>query len=273
MSSYLGPLGRMIEFKCPSALEVSADPRSSFQTTMGGRVVEQRGPRGRRTWQASLATATPEQVAGLEALMLGAMGSPPWVWVPPSARSVNGLTPTTSILAAGTYQAAAIPGGPFVATDGVLVPATITMVQVNSSFTGEQEGGRFYGAPVVPGQVVTGSYYASGAGRMELVFRDLAHAELLVVPTQFAPDFQRVSATAVAPAGAVQALLRFSAVTGPVRVGAPAITWTDTVQPWGIGRGCLKATADGLAESLQMAALGSPGMNRSAYQFTVREVG
>jgi hypothetical protein len=273
VSSYIGPYGQLVEFKCPSSLEVSAEARSSFETTLGGRVVEQRGPRGRRTWQASLATAMPSQVAGLEALEMGALGPPPWVWVPPNAQSQNLLSPDSSVLMPGTYSTTATPGGSITATDGVFVARTALLPPNDSVILGSRDS-LAEGIPVIPGHVITGSVYGSGlGGSLRLIFRDAGGSFLTQPSTPLGADFSRVKVTDVAPEGAVDALVRVYSGSNAARTGAPAATWTTELMPWSIGRGCNRATVDGLSESLQMAVRDAPVMNRSAYQFTVRELG
>lgn len=274
MSSFIGPWGQLIEFKCPSSLEVSSESRSSFATTLGGRVVEQRGPRGRRTWQASIATANPSQVASLEALDLGILGSPPWVWVPPQAQSQNLFSPDGSVMMPGTYSDAATPSNSATASDGTFVPRTVIM-QPNTTMVVGQRDLVFDPLPTIPGKPLTVSVYASGAGgSLRVIFRDIAGGYVGTFSEPLPNSFNRCWVKAVAPAKAVDVLVQI--IGGPtslVRVGAPSATWSETVVPWSVGRGCNRVTVDGLSESLQMAILNKPRTNRSAFQFTVKELG
>lgn len=277
MSAYIGPMGRLVKFKCPSGLEVTSEPRSSFRTTMGGRVVEQRGPRGRRTWQASFATATPAEVAGLEALSMGVMGRPPWVWVPPDAMSVNALTPNESLLHSSVIGASVVPGPARTAADGFYSFSTVTIPAGQLTYVTERarSNGAARGVPVIPGELYTVSAYGAGTGgTLRALFRN-AGGSLLVTPSAaFTGDFTRRSITWRAPAGATNVLLEAAAPSGAVlSFGAPSVTWTDAPQPWAVGRGCSSATVEGLEESLQLAVRGSESINRSAYSFNVRELG
>lgn len=268
MSSFIGPWGQLVEFKCPSALEVSSESRSSFATTLGGRVVEQRGPRGRRTWQASIATATPDQVAGLQALAMGAMGSPPWVWVSPDAQSQNLLSPDVSVFLPGTYSNVATLAGSAKLSDGTFLPAIISLPA--GGFTGI---GATDQVPVIRGIRITASVYSAGIGRIDLIFLNSSGSIVESVTAYSAVAWGRRAISALPPVGAVSCYLRAEATTGSLRIAAPALTWTDSSMPWSVGRGCPRATVDGLSESLQLAVRDNPGMNRSAYQFTVKELG
>ncbi|KAA0979876.1 hypothetical protein FQ154_01580 [Paeniglutamicibacter gangotriensis] len=274
MTAYIGPWGNLVGFKCPSGLDISSETRSSYKTTMGGRVVEQRGPRGRRTWQASLATAMPSEIAGLEALEMGVLGKPPWVWVPPNAQSQNLFAPEASVMAQGSYSNSAIPGGSVVADDGVLVPATASALP-GATLTFGSPGGILDPIPVIPAVPLTVSVYAAGAfASMTLTFRNITGAYIATHTTAVTAAMSRHSITRTAPAGAVDAFVRVIAGSAAsARVGNPAATWTSMLMPWSVGRGCNKVTVEGLSESLQMAVKDEPGMNRSSHQFTVKELG
>lgn len=274
MTAYIGPWGNLIGFKCPSGLDVSSEARSSYRTTMGGRVVEQRGPRGRRSWSASLATAMPSEVAGLEALEMGVLGKPPWVWVPPNASAQNLFAPEASVMAQGSYASTLTPGGSVVADDGVLVPATASAT-AGGTITFSNPGGVLDPIPAIPGVPLTMSVYAAGAfASMTLTFRNITGAYIATHTTAVTASMSRHSITRTAPAGAVDAFVRVIAGSAAsARAGNPAATWTPTLMPWSVGRGCNKVTVEGLSESLQMAVKDMPGMNRSSHQFTVKELG
>ena len=268
MSAYIGKFGQLVKTFPPSGESVSSESRSSFKTTLGGRVMEQRGPRGRREWSMDVASAYPEEMVAFEALEMGVLGKPPWVWVPPNAQSQSLFAPEASVMAQGSYSSSAIPGGSVVADDGVLVPATALALPGQSLVFGDP-------IPVVPGIPLTVSAYASGAGSyLRLFFRDSSGSAVETYNSFYGSGMSRVSNTRVPPAGAVDATLRVIAGSAAsVRAGNPAATWTSSVQPWSVGRGCNKVTVDGFAETVKKAIRGRADQNRSEFSFTVRELG
>lgn len=275
MSAFLGPRGGLVEFKCPSAESLQFAERSSFRTTLGGRVVEQRGPRPRRNWSVSVDTATPDQIAGLEALyLLNPSGE--WWFLPPDALSVNMLTPAESLLMPGTYQPAATEGGPSSADDGFRIPSTVLVPASTSAYLGVVDAASVRrGVPVIAGRTYTASAYGNGSGgTVSMVFRNSSDATISTVNSEpMTPARVRRQVTAVAPVGAVEVLLRFNAASTAVRFGAPALTAGPGLVGWGVGRGCRSVSVDGLGSAVTHAVQGVAGLNLAHHSFTVQEVG
>lgn len=274
MSAYIGKFGQLIKTFPPSGESISSESRSSFKTTLGGRVMEQRGPRGRREWSMDVASAYPEEMAAFEALDLGVLGKPPWVWVPPNAQSQNLFAPEASVMASGSYLNTLTPGGSVVADDGVLVPATASTVP-NGYITFGNPGGVPDPIPVVPGLPLTVSAYAAGQSSLTLTFRSVTGSTLSSFGIAFGATMSRRSLTKIAPVGAVDAVLRvWAGPSASVRAGNPAATWTSTLMPWSVGRGCNKVTVEGFSEVVNKAIRDAPrGYNRSSFSFTVKELG
>lgn len=266
MSSFLGTYGAMQKLKCPSSESTSYAQRSSYKTTLGGRVVEQRGPRPRREWSLNIAVARPSDMAVLESLYLGDVA--PLLWVSPDAYALNLFSPGASLLEPGLITAGAVRAGSALAADGVRVPMT-ALVQPGTTLT-------FGGSeplPAVPGERMTASVYASGAGgTVRLVFRDAAGAWLGNATAATPATLSRVSVSRVVPAGTHDALLQVTAGATAVRVGAPSASY-GTLMPWTVGRGCPRASINTVSSNLLLAVAADPGMNISEYSYTIKEVG
>lgn len=276
MTVYIGVPGQLIRLKCPSNEQVEYASRSSYRTTMGGRVVEQRGPRPRRVWSLDTSAARPEDVASLDALYLSSSAQA-YAWVSPDAMSVNALTPAESLLDSSVLNASAVPGPPRVAVDGVNLLSTVTVPAGRLTYVSERRGvsdvGR--GVPVVPGETYTVTSYGAGAGgRLRLLFRDGSGAFVANPGVSFGAELERRSVTWVAPAGATNLLLEFSAPTdSPLVLGAPQVTWTQDARPWAVGRGCHSASVESLAFQPTHTVRTFPGLNFQSNSYTIREVG
>lgn len=273
MDSFIGAPGMLVPFNSPTGLTPSPAPRSIVKRTMQGIVKEQRLPRGRREWSVDIGTATPTELAGLCALVDGFFGPPPWMWVDSWAQVTNLLSPEASLMSAGTYVGsvgAVSAGGGGAASDGALFGRSVS-VSDGVLLLGYRDGfsDRF---PVVPGLPTTGSFYASGLGRARLDFHDVAGG---LLATEYGANeggsmTRRSVSVPVVPEGAVTGQLR---IAGHTRVTMPAVTWTKTVMPWSIGKGCNRVTIDGLLEAVQFAVPDEPNMQSSSASFIVKELG
>lgn len=277
MTAFIGDYGQLVGFKCPAAEQVEYAPRSAFVTTLGGKVIEQRGPVPRRRWQVGVSAASPEELAGLEALFLGAYGVGSWCFLPPDALSVNALTPAESLLDGSMVQAVTSPGGANQATDGVVVPSTVVVPASEVSVIGRVENNFRYSVPVVPGQVLSGSVYGMGVGAtFSLRFRRASGGVIQSFTSDAFPatEMERKHVVGTAPADAVQAVLELRA--GPESAalfGAPAITHGEVLMPWAVGRGAHRVSVDGLTASVTHAVQGNRSLNRADHSFMVQEVG
>lgn len=271
MTARIGPWGQLIDFACPSAVDISQDQRSSFVTTLGGRVIEQRGLSHRRSWQVGVGVGRPGEMAELEALSSGAFGPPPWTWVSPDAAAQNMMTPGSSLLELDSLWGDSIPMGSRVAVDGTLLPRTVGALSGNWVDFGRRIVG--HGTPVKPGDVITGSLYAEGPGTMTLIFRSEDGTWMGGHPEDLTARLERHHATATVPEGAIEAIVRLTSSTGTAVAGAPAITMTHKPMAWTVGKGCAKSTVDGFDTTVLRAVRGADSQSLSRYSFTVRELG
>lgn len=264
---YLGSLGRMIGIKCPASQQAQSVEQFTFKDTVEGRVKAQRRPLGRRSWSLRTSDATtPGESAILQEFAAGAWGRGPFVFVSADAPHTNLLTPGASTC--DPAEVAMGSGGSLLGSPPLLTPdgwaaRSVWKNTVNGAFFGEA-------VPVLSGRRVTGSAYVSGAGGfVRLVFLNASGAVVSQVDSAAAtPTVARRSVTALPPVGAVSARLTVTAsVTAAAR---PAITWTDTVQPYSDGQGCSKAVVHGVSRDQVLAV---PGNTFSNLSFTVTEVG
>lgn len=269
--AYLGPLGSLIGFKCPSAQAVAPEPRSTFRRVLDGPVYEQRGPRGRRSWSVEIGTATPEQMRLLGALVDGFYGPPPWVFVDPWSKVTNMMSPAASFLSAGTWGGTNVTqGGAGFTADGlrygrsINVPANTTVILGRRNSVDDN-------LPALPGVPVTASFYCSGPGQVRVEFFNNTGGFISnATGTAVSGVGVRASVTATPPAGAASA--RVSSINA-TQVELLQFTWSDAVVPWVPGKGATKCTVDGLAEAVQLAVAGEPNYQRSSVSFTVQELG
>lgn len=268
MSAFLGPVGALVEFKCPSSEDISRADNVSLDWTLGGVQKAQYGARAPRAWRLSIDTATPEQVAGLAGLVAGLYGPPPWVYVGAWAQVTNLLPPPASVCAPGSWTGSGVAGGP---VDLAGSPRPVLSV-LNSS------GGllSFPPVPVVPGVPVTGSVWAAGSSsyQVQLAFRDASGTNISVtansVSAGVGAPLVRGSITLVPPAAAVEVQLR---LVGALRAAQPAVTWTPDMGAWMVGEGAPKVIARGLSQAVQLAVRDQAFMRRAGVSFTLEEVG
>ncbi|MBF6671604.1 hypothetical protein [Glutamicibacter sp. FBE19] len=257
----------MVGIKCPASQQVSFEERYSTETTLEGRVKAQARPVGRRVWQGSLSEAsTPADHAKLLAFIQGAWGAGPFVFVSADAPLVNMLTPADSLCQDPFPGATNIyPGGPVQLDDGSWASASWA-----SDGTGSVNF-NYQMSPVTPGQVITGSAWVKGLGASARIYFYDANGNFLTVTgpvsTGTALSYTRAVITATVPTGAVGARVGVTSSVGATR---PALTWTSTVQPWGVGEGCVSAVVHAASKDLTLATLGSV---YSSLSFTVTEVG
>lgn len=269
MSAYLGPAGGLVPFRCPSAVGINTDRAQSFKTTLAGRVKVQQGPVTRRQWQVELGSATPQEIANLQALVEA--GTPPWVWVEPYAQVTNLFTPEQSTLASGTWSGSGMSEAGAVTVGGIQSPRSVAHADGGRVTLGFRDGVAAR-PPVVPGVPVSVSAYVRGAGWLVVSWRGWDGGELSSEPVSYDhAAMRRVSLTnRTPPAGAASAEV---SISGMRQAAMPCLSWTSEAPAWSIGRGCTRAVAEGLSESVQSAVRDLPYRRRSALSFTVREVG
>lgn len=274
MSMWIGPYGGLLPVQCPRLLPVQRPDRSTYQATLAGRVFEQRDvARPRRQWQASLPDATrPAAYVGLRALLDGALGGGPWVWVEPWAASVNMLTPEAAWFGDGTWATAgsSLVTGPQTASDGTWLPASVSLddVAIWAGLPAPEER-----IAVVPGQPLTATVYASTPGSISIVLRivDASGATLTEATGVESPTgLERVTRTiAEVPAGAAGAMLVITSDSTGL-VAGPQVTMTAAPVPYAAGEGARFVSLDGWSLTPLVA---HEGFQVGPASVTVQEVG
>ncbi|MNW56936.1 hypothetical protein D3C74_346950 [compost metagenome] len=258
----------MIGIKCPASQNVQAEERHSFSTTLEGRRKAQVRQAGRRTWSLQTSDATtPAEHSLLSQFAHGVWGAGPFVFVSADAPVSNMLTPEVSTCGPeAAYGAHVTNVGELYIGNGVYAPRSLLSADPGSPM--------YFGGvrtPVVAGVRVTGSAWVNGAGARVAVFWYNAAGSFITsntsTVTASSGTVVRSYVSALPPVGAV------SCVVGgldTVKAAQPAITWTDSAQPWALGEGCAKAVVHGVSRDQVLAA---PGNVYSNVSFTVSEVG
>lgn len=267
MSSFFGSLGRLVELKCPSSQGVSSDEKVSFSTTVEGRRKGQMLRVGRRTWSLRTSDATtPLQVSAIMQFSLGAWGKGPFVFVSDDAPFTNLLSPdAASCGPEAGWRVSNSADGPMLTSDGWAARSIKNDLLSEVLWFGEEF------TPVLPGRRVTASAYLLGAGAAvrlywyDVIGNQLSFATSAVKAT--ASTVVRSHLSAMPPAGAVSCRVR---AVDAVQGAWPAVTWTDTLQPFSDGQGCPKAVLHGASRELTLTGV---GRNYSNLSFTVTEVG
>lgn len=271
MSAWIGPLGALIEFKCPSAVESdSEDPHVYFRPLGGDVSVTRLGdPTRPRVWSVSVSAARPDQVATLEALNSGSFGPGPWAFIPPAAETLN-LLGKRDALAMGT------PGS------GYIVERPGTIIHTTEGPAGTGYGAttsspslfRVGTAPVIPGQPVTGKAWVSAldgqTGMVRLSFYSAGHT-LLTNPgdaTTGPTTGKFLSVTRTAPAGAAYVAL---GAQGNV-VTRPQVTWTAEPRTWSPSAASQNVIMSPLTNSVRRAVGGGGEEQITDHAFTAQEL-
>ena len=267
---YLGSLGRMIGIKCPASQNVQAEERYTPSVTLEGRRKMQARPVGRRTWSLQTSDATtPAEHSLLSQFADGAWGNGPFVFLPADALATNILTPEASLSAPGEY----------VLTSGVTVtegaPLRTPDGWAARSLIKSTTNGLFLGKDLVPvpfaGKVTVAAYVRGSGGAAGVAFYDSAGGSLgtsYSSVTAGATNVVRSWVTVTPPVGAASCRVLVNSATQ--QTAWPSVTWTDKLQPFGEGQGCLKAVVSSMSRDQVLAV---PGNTYSNVGFTVMEVG
>lgn len=267
MTVYLGTLGRMVEIWSTPSAQVQAEDRYSFTTTLEGRRKAQVRRNGRRTWSLNSAFADPRESAALQQFADGAWGNGPFVFVSADAPVSNLLTPEVSTCGpAAVFSSSVSASGPMYLGDGEY--AARSLVQSNPAAVMYFGGVR---TPAVEGRKITVSAWVLGASSAaRVLWYDLSGALVgSSTSTVTGSDSMPVRSyvTVEPPLGAVSCLV---GAINATRGAQPAITWSDSLLPWGDGQGCDKAVVHGVTRDQVLAV---PGHTYSNVSFTVSEVG
>lgn len=260
---YLGTLGRMIPIYSTPSAQIEFEERFNFKRTVEGRRKAEVIPGGRRAWSLNAQFADPNESATLQEFANGSWGRGPFWFLSADALVSNVLPPITKVF--GNYAN----GGPMNLEGGFVSPFSMMPTAGGAGtiqFVGSTED-----PPAIPGMKVTGSAYIRGSGASVMIQFFSVAGTLLSSHSSSPignPDVGvRARVTAMAPSGT--ASVRLTA-RDAILAARPAISWTDSVQPYGDGQGCSKAVVHGVSRDQVLAV---PGHTFSNLSFTVTEVG
>lgn len=277
MSTYIGPLGGMVNVGCLSELSVDAQQKIVERTDINGGPSEQRFGRPWRTWSCAVGVLRPEQIGRLRVLQASQDAS--WWFVPCDAATGNVLPPSavdfTGWVVTGTGRNLYTGGIVDLADGGLAVRSALP------DYTGTDWA---YSSPLFPlnpdGGPFTASIYArAGVGltaAMRVKYYDGAGNPILTGPvsasattTTSSGPLERLVVTETPSglaAGAHAGRIQFR---GAAVVANPAVTFTDTVQDWTDGRGAEHVSLRAPGERLLSTV---PDHQLTSATFTVREL-
>lgn len=272
MSAWIGPLGNLIEFKCPSAVESDSRTAHVYFEPLGGSIgVSVLGDAVRpRVWNVSVSAARPDHVASLESIASGQWGLGPFVFIPPAAPALN-LLGKRDAMAMSTPPAgyvAEAPGTPVPTTEGVSGSGYGWVGSGTPSLV------RFGVAPVIPGQPVTAKAWVAPApdttGTLRIEFLTAGHANAGNAKQVYTngPGGQFLHTTTTAPEGAAYVALGCAGST----VTRPQVTWTAEPRTWAPSAASQNVVVSPLSNSVRRATGTIGEAQITDHAFTVTEL-
>ena len=273
MSTYLGPLGGLVETHCLSGLSETPRTKRIEQEGIDGSVVVRKIGRAWRKWACDIGAARPEDVANLRTL--AGEQDAAWWMVACNAQRTNLLTPAASrfrdweVIPQPPIQLGPIQrGGNVITEDGVAVASAL--LEVTSWFAYQS-----IPVPVPPDRGdVTASVYLrppnGGTASARLIFTDGSGRNSqtqhhTVSTTVTSGPLPRLTVTGPANAAAGARIQ----IRGATVAANPAITWGSTPYPWTDGRGAERVVLGDVPESVITAA---PDNRWSSFNYEVTEV-
>lgn len=238
----LGPVGGLEQVWFTSKESMSKGARFVTRTALSGRSHAQVLPRQARTWACEIPHDAPQEGQILDQLEGWLAGqSEPLVWYSADALGTNMLDPDASRLDPAWWTNV-MPGGARVLPgDGLPGPRFLS----SASTSPEGKWAHLSNIPVPHNTTLTASVYLSAyEGQTAYFWLDELgmDGETVRVHKATTPGvLQRLSHTITTTPETVA--LTFG-VARAVTVAAPALTLTDHVREWGIGRGCMSALVD-----------------------------
>jgi len=282
--TYIGPLGNLMEVKCPAPGIPTGRPRSSsVRSTLGGKAKVQQGALQHRPMAWAIPHAQPSDVDNLNGLWHGTFGPPPFYWYEPAAAVVNMLPPESASpyavdgLAGWELFSGAGPladGGSLTLPDGSVHAHSLSVPTVATFAIGPIMPflpGRTYGAWGVA------STSASRAVTIFLAYCDASGAPLLsggygtVVSTASGVRSWATTLTGTPPAtsAGLRLLVNTPADSLVTTLAALRVAETDSaLTEWHPGRGLPRVAILDVPETLQQAY----GETRSDYTVALQEV-
>ena len=238
----LGPVGGLEQVWFTSTEAMSKGPRFVTRTALSGRSHAQVLPRQARTWACEIPYDAPQEghiVDQLEAWV--ARQRDPLVWYPADALGTNMLDPDASQMDVGWWTNVEQGGAKLLPGDGLPGPRFLSSGSTSPSGT----WAHLSNIPVPHNTTLTASVYLSAyEGQTAYFWLDELGIDGATVRVHKATTpgvLQRLSHTITTTPETVAVTF---GVARAVTVTAPALTLTDHVRPWGVGRGCTSALVD-----------------------------
>ena len=238
----LGPVGGLEQVWFTSTEAMSKGPRFVTRTALSGRSHAQVLPRQARTWECEIPYDAPQEGQILDQLEAWvARQRDPLVWYPADALGTNMLDPDASRLDPSRWTNVESGGARLLPGDGLPGPRFLSSASTSPSGT----WAHLSNIPVPHNATLTASVYLSAyEGQTAYFWLDELgmDGETVLVHKATTPGvLQRLSHTITTTPETVA--LTFG-VARAVTVAAPALTLTDHVREWGVGRGCMSALVD-----------------------------
>lgn len=263
MASYIGILGQLIPVGCPSTEAATTTVPQATRELPSGGLVAFEAPAARREWDVSTSAMTPDEIIGWQMIAHRVPARPPYIWLSTYATAVNALPPRASLCAADSISWAGISSSsPLPLPDGTTAFSSAAVLTKDTSLglPYSRAKGAYLPIPVIPGTKISASAYCASAftstSQARYMSVDFFTAAGGYLKSDRAPIPAGATITRVAleglivPAGAAYCTLIFMNAS---QVAHPAVSFTESVQPWGIGDGCASATVSGLSQALLAA--------------------
>ena len=247
----LGPVGGLEQVWFTSTEAMSKGPRFVTRTALSGRSHAQVLPRQARTWECEIPYDAPQEGQILDQLEAWvARQRDPLVWYPADALGTNMLDPDASQMGTDWWEDVESGGARVLPGDGLPGPRFLS--SASTSPTGKWA--HLSDVPVPHNVELTASVYVTPyLGQAAHFWVDelrmdgsthTVHKVSTVVAdatNAAASTLHRLSHT-ITTTGETAAIT--FGVSRASAVVAPALTLTDHVREWGVGRGCMSALVD-----------------------------
>ena len=267
----LGPVGGLEQVWFTSKESMSKGSRFVTRTALSGRSHAQVLPRQARTWACEIPYDAPQEGHALDQLETWvAHQREPLVWYPADALGTNMLDPGASQMDTEWWEDVESGGARVQPGDGLPGPRFLSSASTSPS----GKWAHLSNIPVPHNTTLTASVYLSAyEGQTAYFWLDELGIDGATVEVHKATTpgvLQRLSHTITTTPETVAVTF---GVARAVTVAAPALTLTDHVREWGVGRGCMSALVDVTGRSPLWTATSQHIYGAAdATSFTIREL-
>lgn len=270
MGGFIGPVGGLVEVPFTSSEPEDVPSRSTYRTALSGRVTEQRGPRGRRTWDCSIDVSRPDDHHILDQVSAGMIGKGPYVWYSAMARVTNILTPDQSMMMGGSWSGGA-EGGAGVTSDSVRYLGSLTGGLDSVIFIRDA-------IPVPSEHPLAVSVYVSThpskVAWLHVTELDPEGATVGTPWTTSVPADTHAHRAAITITTSPRTVSVRVMVTSALMVTLPSLSITSRPMGWSAGRGCVSASLNLRGSDPRLAFESADGWGRrESRTFTIHELG